>query len=92
MAHESKDHKRQRIHKRLRRRLRGTPERPRLAVFRSLNHIYAQVIDDAPGRDQALAGLPYLVVDDEDPVVAVGGQLAPRVAVQHGGGARRGGR
>ena len=50
MAHESKDHKRQRIHKRLRRRVQGTPERPRLAVFRSLNHIYAQVIDDDQGH------------------------------------------
>jgi large subunit ribosomal protein L18 len=34
------------VHTRIRRRVRGTPERPRLAIFRSLNHIYAQVIDD----------------------------------------------
>jgi len=38
------------IHARIRRKLRGTPERPRLAVFRSLAHIYAQVIDDTGGR------------------------------------------
>ena len=37
---------RQRRHERLRRRLAGTSERPRLAVFRSNEHIYAQVIDD----------------------------------------------
>jgi large subunit ribosomal protein L18 len=38
---------RSRIHKRIRRKLAGTAERPRLAVFRSVAHIYAQVIDDA---------------------------------------------
>src|SRR5271157_4674833 len=37
---------RQRIHERIRRKLAGTGERPRLNVYRSLNHIYAQVIDD----------------------------------------------
>jgi large subunit ribosomal protein L18 len=40
---------RSRIHKRIRRKLAGTAERPRLAVFRSVAHIYAQVIDDAAG-------------------------------------------
>ena len=37
-------------HLRIRRTVRGTPQRPRLTVFRSLNHIYAQIIDDASGR------------------------------------------
>jgi len=37
------------IHKRIRRKVRGTTEHPRLAVYRSLNHIYAQVIDDERG-------------------------------------------
>jgi large subunit ribosomal protein L18 len=40
---------RDRIHQRIRRKLRGTAERPRLAVFRSVAHIYAQVIDDNAG-------------------------------------------
>src|SRR5712691_8799403 len=40
---------RKRIKERIRRKLQGTAERPRLAVFRSLKHIYAQVIDDASG-------------------------------------------
>ena len=41
---------RNRIHMRIRRKLRGTTERPRLAVFRSVAHIYAQVIDDTEGK------------------------------------------
>jgi len=39
-----------RIHKRIRRKLQGDTERPRLAVFRSVQHIYAQVIDDSKGQ------------------------------------------
>jgi large subunit ribosomal protein L18 len=46
---------RQKRHQRIRLRLRGTPERPRLAVFRSLDHIYVQVIDDTSGRTLAAA-------------------------------------
>jgi large subunit ribosomal protein L18 len=41
---------RQRRHARLRKQVSGTSDRPRLAVFRSLTHIYAQVIDDGDGR------------------------------------------
>ena len=41
---------RARRHLRLRKGIAGTPERPRLAVFRSLNHIYAQIVDDIAGR------------------------------------------
>ncbi|HKW96904.1 MAG TPA: 50S ribosomal protein L18 [Bryobacteraceae bacterium] len=46
----NKNEIRGRIHRRIRRKVRGTAEHPRLAVFRSLTHIYAQVIDDAAGR------------------------------------------
>ena len=42
-------------HERIRLRLAGTASRPRLAVFRSLNHIYAQVIDDTSGQTLAAA-------------------------------------
>ena len=45
-----RDAVRQRIHDRIRRKLAGTTERPRLSVHRSLNHIYAQVIDDQTGQ------------------------------------------
>src|SRR5436309_8262740 len=46
---EEKKEIRSRVHKRIRRKLAGTAERPRLAVFRSVAHIYAQVIDDSKG-------------------------------------------
>ncbi|MCC6456884.1 MAG: 50S ribosomal protein L18 [Caldilineaceae bacterium] len=50
MAKESRLEARRRRHARVRRKVAGTAERPRLSVFRSLQHIYAQVIDDAAGR------------------------------------------
>jgi large subunit ribosomal protein L18 len=50
MARDSKNQIRLRIHTRIRRRVKGTPQRPRLAVFRSVKHIYAQVIDDSQGH------------------------------------------
>jgi large subunit ribosomal protein L18 len=46
---------RTRRHIRVRKSVEGTAERPRLAIFRSLNHIYAQVIDDLAGRTLAAA-------------------------------------
>ena len=45
----SKNEIRERVHVRIRRKLKGASERPRLAVFRSISHIYAQVIDDSKG-------------------------------------------
>ena len=46
----NKNEIRGRIHKRIRGKVRGTPERPRLAIFRSLSHIYAQIIDDTKNQ------------------------------------------
>jgi len=46
---------RQRIHARIREKLAGSAERPRLNVYRSLNHIYAQVVDDQKGETLASA-------------------------------------
>jgi large subunit ribosomal protein L18 len=51
----SRDSHRQRIHRRIRRKITGSNQRPRLAVFRSLKHIYAQVIDDGSGNTIASA-------------------------------------
>lgn len=45
----SRNEMRKRRHKRVRKKVHGTPERPRLNVFRSLKHIYAQIIDDEAG-------------------------------------------
>ena len=50
MQVKTKEDIRERIHRRIRKRMTGTPQRPRLAVFRSQSHIYAQVIDDDAGR------------------------------------------
>jgi len=41
---------RQRIKQRIRKRIAGTPERPRLTVYRSLRHVYAQIVDDTSGK------------------------------------------
>ncbi len=55
MARDSKNTIRLRVHARIRQRVSGTEERPRLAVFRSVKHIYAQVIDDTKGHTVASA-------------------------------------
>lgn len=55
MAQKSRADIRRGVHSRIRKKVRGTAERPRLAVFRSLNHIYAQVIDDITGKTLATA-------------------------------------
>ena len=61
MRNETKQEKRYRRHRRVRARVSGTAQRPRLAVFRSNKHLYAQLIDDEKGRTLASAsdtGLP----------------------------------
>lgn len=55
MANESKRVIRDRIHKRIRAKVSGTTERPRLSVFRSIKHITAQIIDDSKGHTLAAA-------------------------------------
>jgi large subunit ribosomal protein L18 len=65
-----------RVHKRIRRKVAGTAERPRLAVFRSLAHIYAQLIDDAQGRTLAAAS-----TSEKNAPVTTGGNVAGAKAV-----------
>jgi large subunit ribosomal protein L18 len=55
MASKSRAEIRRGVHSRIRKKVRGSADRPRLAVFRSLNHIYAQVIDDDSGKTLATA-------------------------------------
>jgi large subunit ribosomal protein L18 len=68
-------------HARVRRRVSGTPERPRLAVFRSNRHIYAQLIDDVNRHTLAAAGSRTVPVEGADKTAAarrVGAELATK--------------
>jgi large subunit ribosomal protein L18 len=69
-----------RRHRRVRRRVVGTAERPRLAVFRSNRYIYAQLIDDRAGRTLAAAGTPSGQGEGDKRAAAarVGAELASR--------------
>ena len=55
MASKSRADIRRAVHGRIRKKVSGTAERPRLTIFRSVNHIYAQVIDDEGGKTVASA-------------------------------------
>lgn len=55
MAQKNRAEIRRGVHSRIRKKVRGSAERPRLAVFRSVNHIYAQLIDDDAGKTLATA-------------------------------------
>ena len=62
---ESRTAARENKHRRLRNRLAGTAERPRLAVFRSNNHMYAQIIDDTVGKTLVAASTTEKAVKAE---------------------------
>ena len=67
-------------HLRIRARVIGTAERPRLAVFRSLNHIYAQVVDDTTGR--TLASVDSRAPDFRQKAKAGGNVAAAKIVVE----------
>ena len=81
MTTPSRDALRRKRHARLRLRLAGSSERPRLSVFRSSKYIYAQVIDDSTGRTLAAASSREPDLAGESPVAVarvVGRTLAER--------------
>ena len=83
MSQKSRADIRQGVHSRIRKKVSGTAERPRLAVFRSLNHIYAQVIDDKTGTTLATASTTEKVLGvksggNVEAAAAIGKAIAER--------------
>jgi large subunit ribosomal protein L18 len=76
MSRKSKTDSRKRRHASLRKRLAGTPERPRMVVYRSARHIYAQVIDDA--SKQTLLAASDLLPKKDPPADAPRGKKRER--------------
>jgi large subunit ribosomal protein L18 len=81
MRIKTKRDRRHRISLRLRKRIAGTPERPRLAVFRSVSHIYAQVIDDQAGTTLVSASTTEPALKAKLTDGARGGNLAGAKAI-----------
>ena len=87
MQIKTKDDRRQRIKYRIRKKMRGTSERPRLSVFRSVSHIYVQVIDDMAGTTLAAAssvdaGVKAKMADDIRPGNRKGAELVGRTIAE----------
>ena len=81
MRIKTKEDRRDRIKYRIRRRVRGSVERPRLTVFRSVAHIYAQVIDDLSGRTLVAASSVDPALKDAFANGVAGGNLKGAEAV-----------
>ena len=81
---------REKKHARMRARINGTPERPRLAVFRSNSHMYAQIIDDTAGKTLVAASTlekdakGALKATDNKEAAAYVGELVGKRAVEKG--------
>lgn len=75
---------RERRHRRVRLKVSGTPERPRLSVYRSLRHIYAQIIDDVSGRTiVAASSLSGTSQGNIQAASAVGKTIAEKAKAAH---------
>ena len=81
MKIKTKEDRRDRIKYRLRKRIQGTDNRPRLTVFRSVNHIYVQVVDDMTGRTIASASSVEPSVKGSLGKQAKGGNIAGAQAI-----------
>ena len=81
MKIKTKDDRRQRIKYRLRKRIQGSESRPRLTIFRSVAHIYVQVVDDMTGRTIASASSVEPTVKGTMEKKARGGNLAGATAI-----------
>ena len=81
MRIKTKDDRRQRIRYRIRRRVSGTVERPRLTIFRSVSHMYVQVVDDASGKTIASASTVEPTVKGALSKKATGGNVEGAKAI-----------
>jgi len=81
MRIKTKEDRRDRIKYRIRRRVRGSDERPRLTIFRSVSHMYVQVVDDATGRTLASASTVEPVVKGALAKKATGGNVEGAKAI-----------
>jgi large subunit ribosomal protein L18 len=81
MRIKTKDDRRQRIKYRIRRRVSGTVERPRLTIFRSVSHMYVQVVDDASGKTIASASTVEPTVKGALAKKATGGNVEGAKAI-----------
>ncbi|HWV94855.1 MAG TPA: 50S ribosomal protein L18 [Vicinamibacterales bacterium] len=81
MRIKTKEDRRDRIKYRIRRRVRGAVERPRLTVFRSVTHMYVQVVDDATGKTIASASTVESAVKGVLPQKATGGNIEGAKAI-----------
>src|ERR1700674_5741432 len=77
LTQSSKNAKRRHVHERIRKKVMGTSERPRLNVYRSLNHIYVQLIDDLKGATLVSANS----AEDQKGERRTGGSLAAAMSV-----------